>query len=62
MKKIIALCLIALITGCASSPRVITGPCDLVTNRQDLWVCGESDVLKKCRPVEARSEMVCDPL
>lgn len=48
--------------SCASSPKVLTGPCDLVMNRQDLWVCGEREVLQKCRPVEARSEMVCDPL
>lgn len=62
MKKIISLFLFVLITGCASKPLVKQGPCDSVLSRNDVWVCGESDVLQKCRPVEGRAEFVCDPI
>jgi hypothetical protein len=59
-----AFCLIALISlfGCASAPSIMSG-CDGVANRDRVFVCGKSDVMKNFDPVPARdSRFVCDHL
>lgn len=55
--------LISLVSvGCASSAKIMSSPCDTVMNRQDIFVCGKDDVMKKCRSVIDRKELVCDKL
>lgn len=54
---VIALCL----GGCASA-KYSQGPCDAVANRDDEWVVGRDEVMKKCRPVADHAGCVCDPL
>lgn len=51
-----------ILCGCAGKPVLSKGPCDSVTRRAEVYVCGEEQVLKKCRTVVDRPEWVCDKL
>ena len=61
MKYMMLLALLAM-SACASGPKLQVN-CDTVQNRDHIYVCGTSDVVKNCNPVVSRDQsFVCDPL
>lgn len=59
MKKLLALCL--LLSGCAGTS--VKSECDVVQNRERVYVCGKATVVKNCDPVPNRGgQFVCDSL
>lgn len=61
MRKLTALISLIALSGCAG-PMLKKAPCDAVANREDVFVCGKSEVVKKCRGTIDRPELVCEPL
>jgi hypothetical protein len=61
MKILLTLVFIVL-SGCASKAVIVKDKCDPIMHREDQFVCGKERVLKACRDVGGRSEIVCDEL
>lgn len=62
LNSITLACILALTSVGCSSAVLRKGPCDSVANRDDVQVCGKSEVLKRCRQAPEHDEFVCDKL
>jgi len=62
MKHLIVIILGISFLGCASKGVVVKERCNPIMFRQDQFVCGKDRVMKGCRDLNGRPEVVCDEL